>query len=152
MWPPFRNDCNSCLLSHTETKHKQLVPISFTARSVSLSSPLQKLFCFAALNTEHVLICEHIWQECLQSTKSCSTAPEPKRLERWYCQTYTPTSFLPQDTIHSYINQKRQNLGDLVVPTGDHMNYSCLYIDISALNEQTGDLCQVTHISSSLRP
>lgn len=75
-----------------------------------------------------------------------------RRLERWYCQTHTPTSFLPQDTIHSYINQKRRNLGDLVVPAGDHMNYSCLYIDISAQNEQTGDLCRVTHISSSLRP
>lgn len=81
MWPHFRNDCNPCLLSHTETKHKQLVPISFTARTVSLSSPLQKLFCFAALNTELVLICEHIWQECLQSTKGCSTTPEPK--EAW---------------------------------------------------------------------
>lgn len=81
MWPHFRNHRSPCLLSHTETKHKQLVPISFTARTVSLSSPLQELFCFAALSTELVLICEHIWQECLQSTKGCSTAPEPK--EAW---------------------------------------------------------------------
>lgn len=75
-----------------------------------------------------------------------------RRLERWYCQSHTPTSFLPWDTTHSYINQKRKKLGDLVVLAGDNMNYSCLWIDISALNEQTDHLCQVTHIPSSLRP
>lgn len=153
MWPHFRNYCNPCLLSHTETKHKQLVPISFTARTVSLSSPLQKLFCFAALNTELVLICEHIWQECLQSMKGCSTAPEPE--EAWeVVLLVTYPNFIPaprhNPQLHKSEEKKPGRSG------GPHWWLYELFLfvnwQISALNEQTDHLCQVTHISSCLRP
>lgn len=152
MWPPFRNDCNPCLLSHTVTKHKQLVPISFTARSYLCHRHYRSCSALQPWAQSMSWSVSTSGRSACRAQRAVAQPQSQRRLERWYCQTHTPTSFLPQDTIHSYMNQKRRNLGDLVVPAGDHMNYSCLYIDISAQNEQTGDLCQVTHISSSLRP
>lgn len=104
MWPHFRNDCNPCLLSHTETKHKQLVPISFTARTISSSLPLQKL-CSAlqpwmqslswSVNTSG--------RKAWRARRAVAQPWSQRRPERWYSTSHTshtPVSFLSWDMIH----------------------------------------------------
>lgn len=64
--------------------------------------------CFAALNAELVLICEHIWQKCLESTKGCSTALEPK--ETW--KMVQPITYLTYPNLIPVLRHDPQSFED----------------------------------------